>query len=416
MNNVSSATGASEAAVFKSTTPNYVKGIAIAVLVFSIGIQVVFWVNNVADPGNDFRTFYTAGYLVRTGDAGNLYNGEFQFRLQNQLAGELQLALPYIHPPYEAYLYVPLSRLSYHNAYFAFLTFNLVLLGASFWWLRPHMSNLAAIFPWLPVSIFIAFPPITIALLQGQDSILLLAILVAAAVLLDRNRAFASGVLLALGLFRFQIVLPIALLFLLWRRWRFVGGFTLSSAALCLASLAMVGWTGAKTYCATLLSFSRRVPSQDDHLFRVPPRYILNLRGLIFSFHRFHVPDVWLPVLTVLASIVILYLAAKKPAYASFTVAIPAAALVSYHFLMHDMSVLLLPLVLVLGQCLRFEGTSDSRRWLFRSAALMFAAPALQIFLYGGEYFVLLALPVLAFFLLVTACYRNQAIPSGTLI
>lgn len=106
-------------------------------------------------------------------------------------------------------------------------------------------------------------------------------------------------------------------------------------------------------------------------------------------------------MLTGVASIAILYLAARKPAYASFSLAIPAAALVSYHFLMHDMSVLLLPLVLVLDQCVRFEGTNDSRRWLFRSAALMFAAPLLQIFLYGGPYFVLLALPVLAFFLLL---------------
>lgn len=404
MNNLSSATATSSTApALRSTTPDYVKGFAIAVLVFSVGIQIVLWVSNVADPGNDFRTFYTAGYMVRTGDARDLYDAELQFRLQNQLAAPLKSALPYIHPPYEAYLDAPFSLLSYRNAYYAFLAFNLVLLGAAFWLLRPRMNNLAAIFPWLPAAIFIAFPPITIALLQGQDSILLLAILVGAGVLLDRDRPFASGAVLALGLFRFQVVLPIALLFLLWRRWRFVAGFTLSSAILCLVSLAMVGWAGAKAYCATLLSFSHRVPSQVDHLYRVPPRFILNLRGLIFSLYRFHVPDVWLPVLTVLASVAILYLAAKKPAHASFTVAIPVAALVSYHFLVHDMSVLLLPLVLVLDQCVRFEGTSDSRRWLFRSAALMFAAPVMQIFLYGGEYFVLLALPVLAFFLLLNA-------------
>jgi hypothetical protein len=404
VNNLSSATASSPtAAAPKSAAPNHVKELAVAVLAFSAGIQVLLWIVNFANRDNDFRTFYTAGYMVRTGDVRNLYDAQSQLRLQNLLASKADLALPYIHPPYEALFDAPFSLLSYRNAYFAFLAFNVVLLGVSFWWLRPRMTNLAAIFPWLPLAIFIAFPPITIALLQGQDSILLLAILAGAGILLDRDQPFASGALLALGLFRFQIVLPIALLFLLWRRWRFVAGFTLSSAILCLVSLAMVGWTGAKTYCATLLSFSHRVVTQNDHVYRVPPRYSPNLRGLIFSLYRFHVPDVWLPVLTALVSVAILYLAAKKPAYASFTVAIPAAALVSYHFLMHDMSVLLLPLVLVLDQCVRFEATSDSRRWLFRSAALMFAAPVLQIFLYGGEYFVLLALPVLAFFLLVNA-------------
>lgn len=404
MNNVSSAAGANEAAaVLKSTTPKYVKGFAIAVLLFSAFMQVVLWVGNIADPGNDFRTFYTAGYMARTGDVRNLYDAELQFRLQNQLAGKLPLALPYIHPPYEAYLYAPFSLLNYRNAYFAFLAFNLVLLGVSYWWLRPRMSNMAAVFPWLPLAIFVAFPPITMALLQGQDSVLLLAILVGAALLLDRNRPSASGALLALGLFRFQIVLPIGLLFLLWRRWRFIAGFTGSAAVLFLVSFGMVGWSGVKAYCATLLSFTHRVATQNDHLYRVPPRYILNLRGMISSFHRFHLPDVWLAVLTVLASLAIICLAAKKIASASFTLAVPAAALVSYHFLMHDMSVLLLPLVLVLDQFLRFEGTDDSRRWLFRSAALMFAAPVLWIFLNGGEYLVFLALPVLIFFLLVNA-------------
>lgn len=400
MNSVSSAV-TSEAAALKPATPKYVKELTVAVLAFSIGIQILLWIVKFADRDNDFRTFYVAGYMVRTGDASKLYDAQSQLRLQNLLVSKAELALPYIHPPYEALLDAPFSLLSYRNAYFTFLAFNLALLGASFWWLRSRTANLAAIFPWLPLAIFVAFTPITVVLLQGQDSILLLAIFVGSALLLDRNRPFASGALLALGLFRFQIVLPVALLFLLWRRWRFSAGFTVSTAVLFLVSLGMVGWSGVKTYCATLLSFSHRVATQDDHLYRVPPRYILNLRGLIFSFHRFHVPDVWLTVLTVLASIAILYLAAKKTAYASFTLAIPAATLVSYHFLMHDMSVLLLPLVLGLDQCVRFEGTDDSRRWLFRSAALMFAAPLLLIFLNGGEYLVLLALPVLAFFLLM---------------
>lgn len=401
MNNLLFHAGNSGAsAALKSTVPKYVRDIAIIILAVSVSVQVLFWIVNVAGVANDFRTFYTAGYMVRTGQARQLYDAKSQLRFQNLVVSPGTLALPYIHPPYEAYLDVPFSLLSYRTAYFAFLAFNLVLLGASFWWLRSRMNNLAAIFSWLPAMLFIAFLPVGVALIQGQDSILLLAILVAAGVLLDRSCPFLSGALLALGLFRFQIVLPIALLFLLWRRWRFLAGFTLFSAALFLISLFMIGWSGVKLYCATLLSFSYRVPSQDDHLYRVPPRYMLNLRGLIFSLHHFHVPDVWLPALTLLASAAVLYLAVKKSAFASLTIAIPAAALVSYHFLLHDMSVLLLPLLLVLDQCIRFEGTDDSRRWLFRSAALLFVAPVPQIFLYGSEYLVLLVFPMLAFFLL----------------
>ena len=395
-------------AVRKSVTvAPYVRTFAITALVILFCVHFFLWKVNLADLVEcDFRTFYTAGYMVRTGEARNLYDPRAQLHYQNLLVSKGRLALPYIHPPYEAYLDAPFTLLSYRAGYVAFLAFNLVLLGASFWLLRPRMTNLALVFPWLPAAFCLAFLPVEDALIQGQDSILLLAILVAVSVLLDGKHNFCAGALLALGLFRFQIVLPIALLFLLWRRWRFFTGFTFASAILFLISLFMVGWSGVKVYCATLFSFSHSVGPQADHLIRVAPRYMLNLRGLIFGLHNLHLPDIWLQVLTALASLGVLYMAAKKPAVDYLTIAIPAAALVSYHFLAHDMSVLLLPILLVIDQFLKFEGTGDPRRWVFRSAALLFVAPVLQIFLNGGEYFVLLCLPVLAFFLLLRAQTR----------
>ena len=57
------------------------------------------------------------------------------------------------------------------------------------------MKNLAAIYRWLPPAMFLAFLPIAAALLQGQDSILLLTLLAAALVSLHSGREFAAGVL-----------------------------------------------------------------------------------------------------------------------------------------------------------------------------------------------------------------------------
>ena len=390
------------APVLSRALPDYLRHLTIAAVVVLIGVQVFLWVVNLDDIVElDLRTFYTAGYMVRTGHSSQLYDPQAQLYFQNLLVSKGRFALPYIHPPYEALLDAPFTLLSYRSAYFVFMAFNLLLLGAAFWLLRPRMNNLATVFPWLPAVLFLSFIPIADALIQDQDSILLLLIFIVTGLLLDRHRFFEAGAVLALGLFRFQIVLPVALLFLLWRKWRFCIGFTFSSAVLFLVSLSMVGWSGLRFYCATLLSLSHRIPSQDDHLIRVLPRYMLNLRGMIFTLNRVHVPDSWLPVLTALASIAVLFWAARKPASGSLVVAVPAAALVSYHFLVHDMSVLLLPIVLVMDQFVRFEGTRDPRRWLFRSAAFLFVVPVLQIFLNGGNYFVFLGLPILAFFLLV---------------
>src|SRR5207247_2793657 len=123
--------------------------------------------------------------------------------------------------------------LPFKMAYISFLFFNVALLWVSFRLLRPRLAALAGVWPWLPGAIFISFLPISAALMQGQDSIVLLTLLAGASVLLDQKRDLPAGALVALGLAKFQICLPIALLFLAWRRWRF-----------CLGLLCRLPWLG----------------------------------------------------------------------------------------------------------------------------------------------------------------------------
>ena len=175
----------------------------------------------------DFRQLYAAGYMVRTGHASELYDARAQQQFQNALVGNDERALPFIRPAYQALLFVPFSLLPYRSAYLAFLAVNLLLLAMAFWLIASTMRNLARIWRGLPVFVFLVFYPIALALMQGQDSILLLVLLAAALVALDRGREMMAGMLVALGLFKMQIVIPIALLFLLWRRWRFFAGFAL---------------------------------------------------------------------------------------------------------------------------------------------------------------------------------------------
>ena len=59
----------------------------------------------------DFRTQYTAGYMVRTGHAQELFNYEITREMQNEKVSQSDKALPFIHLAYEAILYVP-SRFS----------------------------------------------------------------------------------------------------------------------------------------------------------------------------------------------------------------------------------------------------------------------------------------------------------------
>ena len=210
--------------------PYYVKGLALGLSAFLIGIHLWTWVFTLPvflHGRADFRQLYTAGYLVRSGRGHQLYDYDTQFRFQNELVSKAEIALPFIRPAYQALLFAPFSFLTYRSAYFAFLAVNLALLWASFRLLRPKMNRIARVYPWLPAAMFLGFLPIAAALIQGQDSILLVTLLAVALVALDHKRELTAGILLGLGLFKFQIVIPIALLFLAWRRWRFFSGFAL---------------------------------------------------------------------------------------------------------------------------------------------------------------------------------------------
>ena len=117
--------------------------------------------------------------------------------------------LPYIHLPYEALLYVPLAHFSYLTAYGIWLAVNLVLLGSIPFLLRRRLQGLgkAPLYLWLLAGF--AFFPIFIALIQGQDSILLLFLYCLAWTSLERGAKLASGCWLALGLYKYSTRGPV---------------------------------------------------------------------------------------------------------------------------------------------------------------------------------------------------------------
>jgi hypothetical protein len=110
-------------------------------------------------------------------------------------------------------LFAPFSLLKYRTAYFAFFLLNLAILGAAFKLFRPYLGSLEREWVFLPAATFVCFLPVALALAQGQDSIILLALLICAARALDGGMDFRAGIFVGLTLFKFQYGLPIALLF-----------------------------------------------------------------------------------------------------------------------------------------------------------------------------------------------------------
>jgi len=274
-----------------------------------VGRAEFLYINRKEDYGYDHAQLYAAGYMVRTGHAGELYDIRAQQQFQDVLVGNDERALPFIRPAYQALLFVPFSFLPYRSAYLAFLAVNLVLLAMTFWILRPNMRNISRVWQGLPAFLFLVFYPITLALMQGQDSILLLLLLAAAPVALERGQERRAGIFVGLGLFKMQIVIPIALLFLFWRRWRFFGGFVLTACLLSLISLWVVGFDQTAAYARSAFSVGTSLATA--HQFPLRVSIMANLRGLIFGLLGGRLPSFWIQVLTIVASIIVMLWAPK---------------------------------------------------------------------------------------------------------
>ena len=395
--------------------PYYVRGLALGLCSYLIGVHLWTWIlfgSTFIGGRADFRQLYTAGYMVHTGAGRQLYDYSAQLGFQNRLVSREDLALPFIRPAYAALLFAPLSPLPFKEAYLVFLAINAGLLVLCWVLLRSRTRSLSQIYWWLPAALFLAYLPIAAALLQGQDSILLLTLFVIAAIALDQGRDLTAGFLVGAGLFKLQIVLPIAALFFIWRRWRFFIGFCLSAFAAVLASIWVVGRHTAWAYLQSLLIPDRS--SQAPNVLQsypLNPQLMANIHGFVDGLFAGRISSAWLFALMILLSGVVFIFAAirgaRLPGAGPLYLAITTSVLVSYYLLIHDLSVLLLPVLVFLGRFIGAESGDDrGGRIIVRASMLAFVAPVCTS--YAPSHFYLVCLPIMGFLIAQTAAYRED--------
>ena len=169
--------------------------------------------NEIMAGKNDFPVFYSNATMVREGHAAGLYD----FDAENDFVRRVSDVArpPNNHLPYELLLFVPLTYLPFGMAYILWTILGLAMLGGTAVLMRnfcPGPSGLSVGF--LTV---LGFFPVWYCLLQGQDSILLLFLFALSFWLWRRGNDDAAGFVIALGLFRPQLVVPFVLIML--TRW-----------------------------------------------------------------------------------------------------------------------------------------------------------------------------------------------------
>jgi hypothetical protein len=228
-------------------------------------------------------------------------------------------------------LFLPLSLLSFRNAYFGFVALNLALLG--YVWRRLKL-------PWE----LLAFAPLALTLGMGQDSILMFCCLALAWQAATKDRPWLSGLWLGVAMFRFQNILIVMLLLLIWREWRALKGWLLSAGLAVLLSAALASPVAYVGVLADLSHSSGRYLQWVERM--------VNLRGLIFATLPQH--QAWLlPLLSVLIFLAAVWRGWVESLEYRLRIAMIVAALISFHLYAHELVLLIIPLACLVHESAR---------------------------------------------------------------
>jgi hypothetical protein len=328
---------------------------------------------------HDFLNIYTGASLAREGHFPDLHDVDVQLEREHRIFPGLPTLVPFVRPAFYAAILAPLSLLPYNTAFIVWIAIQIALLIGCWiygWWkFGPNALVFGAMF--LPAPMGIA---------SGQDCVVMLALLILAYELHDRDRPYLSGAALALMLIKFHLILlwPIALL--LTKRWRMFAGFSAMAAIEIAISLALGGMQGAHNYIALLTnkSLDRLSPS---------PELMISQQGFVENLNL-HAP--WI-VPTIIGLVVAdLFISARNsPLWRVFAVTSIASLIIVPHVYGYDAALLLLPIWLVI-----FKSTSTPSR----ITATMLATPIpFGMALAGKPYAVTASAALIIFLWMLTA-------------
>jgi alpha-1,2-mannosyltransferase len=249
-----------------------VHGLLLALCLWS----VYTW--NVASPGlfdragnlkgTDFLHFYTLGSLALAHRGADLYNLEAQSQLAAQrvpaAAGIRYLP---VYPPQVSILFSPFARLSYPCALILWLTLSALIYGVcvyALWRICPNLRN----YPSTVLILALAFPAFWHLIAWGQTSALALACFTLAFLALRAQRELLAGLALGCLIFKPQLGLAAAVIFVDTRRWKVIAGALLSASAQLAIAWIYYGPDSLRAWIQMLSRLSSLLPLLEPKLYQ----------------------------------------------------------------------------------------------------------------------------------------------------
>lgn len=211
--------------------------------------------NNKLPFGHDLLPSYTAGALIRQGNALGMYHRSAMETFEARTIDSANLGMQkrygaWLNPPFFAWFFVPFSILPYRTALWLFASLNLILLCCSIVLLRKMLvldarrslplsaqqSIPIAIWGLIPLLLIAAYPTIQ-ATGHQQNTFISLLLLCGAVALARRGAVFSAGLVAGLLFFKPQLAVVVAVALAVLFGWRALAGMALTGIALLLITL-----------------------------------------------------------------------------------------------------------------------------------------------------------------------------------
>ena len=218
--------------------------------------------------GTDFLHFYTLGSLALAHRGGDLYKMQAQSEVAAQrvpaAAGIRYLPL---YPPQVSLLFAPFALLSYPSALVLWLTLSSTLYGLCcciLWRACPNLLD----HKFTVLIAALAFPAFWHLILWGQTSALALACFTLAFLALRARNEFLAGLAFGCLIFKPQLGLAAAIIFVVTVNWKVVGGAILSAAVQLTAASLYYGPAPLRAWMHTLFNVRSQLPLLEPRIYQ----------------------------------------------------------------------------------------------------------------------------------------------------
>jgi hypothetical protein len=325
--------------------------------------------------GTDFLHFYTLGSLAAAHRGADLYDMNVQATLAAQrVPGAAGIKYLPLYPPQVSILFAPLAYLSYGWALVLWWACSAAIYSIccySIWRACPNLRDRGGIV----VLLAAAFPAFFHLIAWGQTSALGLACFTLMFFLLRDKRELLAGLVLGCLIFKPQLGLAAAVIFVSIGAWKMLAGAAVSAAAQLSAGVLYYGVEPLRHWLQTLQNISAVLP-----LLEPKPYQTYSLRtfwSMLVPWHHLAFVLYGLSALFALgATIVVWKRSPRSPLSLRYSCLLLATVLVAPHLTVYDL-VIQAPAFLLLADWIAARSPTSWTRGLGTLLYLAYALPLL---------------------------------------